>query len=76
MNGQQHETEVADGQSRLTAGLEGNKTEHFHFYSFTDEGVRAAIKKALEFMHLPTDGSGISSGNRKIEIETKGINET
>ena len=76
MNDQKDQTEAADGQSHLTEVLEGNKTEHFHFYSFTDEGVRAAIKKALEFMHLPTDGNGISGGNRKIEIETKGINET
>ena len=54
----------------------GDKMVHFHFYSFTNEGVRAAIKKALEFLHLPIDGGGISSGNREIEIETKGIDET
>lgn len=69
--------EAADGQSRLTAGLEvgGKSIQHFHLYSFSYEGVRAAVKKAFEFIHLPTNFTRIDTGKCESEIKADGVEE-
>lgn len=90
MSEQKQQTEPADGQSRLTDGLEDvcksevstsdftgcDKVLYFHFHSVSYEDVRSAVKNGLESINLPDHFLVVSRGNGEIKIETKCIDET